>query len=196
MSPIGDPCDNRLKDDIEMVFSLDVLRDRARARLLALRGARLGNKCRVGKGFELINPRKFECGKRLQVESSVVCKIALGYASMQLGDYVFLGKGSHFDIAGKLIVGSHVLFAPYSFIVDHNHNLDCRLRIDEQGCFVRDIVIEDDVWVGAHATVLPGVRLGRGSVVGANACVTRDVPPFAIVCGVPAVIKSYRVAHA
>jgi len=89
-----------------------------------------------------------------------------------------------------------VLFAPYSFIVDHNHNLDLPLRIDEQGCAVKDIVIEDDVWIGAHATVLPGVRLGRGCVVGANACVTRDVPPFAIVCGVPAVIKRYRVGYA
>jgi len=48
------------------------------------------------------------------------------------------------------------------------------------------ILIEDDVWLGAHATILPGLRIGRGSIVGAGAVVVEDVPPYSIVAGVPA----------
>jgi maltose O-acetyltransferase len=56
----------------------------------------------------------------------------------------------------------------------------------------KPVVIEDDVWIGSNAVVMPGVRLGCGSVVGAGAVVTQDVPPFAIVVGVPARIIKYR----
>lgn len=48
------------------------------------------------------------------------------------------------------------------------------------------IIVEDDVWIGAHVTILPGVRIGRGAIIGAGAVVTKDVPPFTIVAGVPA----------
>jgi acetyltransferase-like isoleucine patch superfamily enzyme len=53
-------------------------------------------------------------------------------------------------------------------------------------------VIEDDVWIGAHVTVLKGVRVGSGAVLGAGAVVTRDVPAGAIVAGVPAKVIGYR----
>jgi acetyltransferase-like isoleucine patch superfamily enzyme len=57
-------------------------------------------------------------------------------------------------------------------------------------------VIEDDVWVGAGAVILPGVTIGRGAIVGAGAVVTRDVPPFAIVAGVPARFLAWREGYA
>jgi acetyltransferase-like isoleucine patch superfamily enzyme len=56
----------------------------------------------------------------------------------------------------------------------------------------KPIVIEDDVWIGTHAVILPGVRIGRGAVVAAGAIVTRDVPAGVIVAGVPARIKKNR----
>jgi maltose O-acetyltransferase len=54
------------------------------------------------------------------------------------------------------------------------------------------VVIEDDVWIGAHAVIMPGVTIGRGAVVGAGAVVRDDVPPFAIVAGIPARLIRYR----
>jgi acetyltransferase-like isoleucine patch superfamily enzyme len=50
------------------------------------------------------------------------------------------------------------------------------------------VVIEDDVWIGAKASILPGVRIGRGAIVGTGAVVNKDVPPFTVVAGVPAKI--------
>jgi acetyltransferase-like isoleucine patch superfamily enzyme len=54
------------------------------------------------------------------------------------------------------------------------------------------VTIEDDVWIGVNATILPGVRVGRGAVVAAGSVVTQDVPEFAIVGGVPAKVLKYR----
>jgi len=55
-----------------------------------------------------------------------------------------------------------------------------------------EIVVSDDVWIGHGATILSGVEIGQGAIVGARSVVTRDVPPYAIVCGNPARIAKYR----
>ena len=55
-----------------------------------------------------------------------------------------------------------------------------------------DIIIENDVWIGAHATIMSGVKISNGAIVGATATVTKDVPPYSIVVGNPAKIVKYR----
>lgn len=73
----------------------------------------------------------------------------------------------------------------YLFSVSHEiANPDVPVRL--QGRPTAPIRVEDDVWIGAHSTVVAGVTIGRGAVVGANSVVTRDVEPLAIVAGVPA----------
>lgn len=67
------------------------------------------------------------------------------------------------------------------------------IRIQDQPLIGKEVVIEDDVWIGAHATILKGVRIGRGAVVGAGAVVTRSVPEYSVVAGVPAEIKRSRI---
>jgi acetyltransferase-like isoleucine patch superfamily enzyme len=88
-------------------------------------------------------------------------------------------------------VGNHVNLAQGITVTALNHNFaDASLRIDEQGVSTLPVTIEDDVWIGANAVVLPGVTVGTHSVVAAGAVVSRDVPPYSLVAGVPAkVIK-------
>ncbi|MBQ2577179.1 MAG: acyltransferase, partial [Lachnospiraceae bacterium] len=63
-----------------------------------------------------------------------------------------------------------------------NHNFpDTEKRIDEQGVSTAPVTIEDDIWIGANATILPGVSIGQHSVVAAGAVVTKDVPPHSLV---------------
>lgn len=84
-------------------------------------------------------------------------------------------------------IGCDVMIAAHTVItsVGHEHSrLDLPMRA--QPLELGPVRIEDDVWIGAHCTVLPGVTIGRGAIVGAGAVVTRDVPPFAIVSGIPA----------
>ena len=83
-------------------------------------------------------------------------------------------------------IGAHVVIIPYNHLFE-----DPSVQIFKQGSSQQGVFIEDDVWIGAHVTVTDGVRIGKGSVIGAGAVVTRDIPPYSVAVGVPArVIKS------
>lgn len=92
-----------------------------------------------------------------------------------------------------LLIGNNVLLAPYCAILAANHVFaDRDQTIASQGVSSKGIVIEDDVWIGSHASILDGVTVGRGSVVAAGAVVTKDVPRYSVVAGVPAQVISRR----
>ncbi len=103
---------------------------------------------------------------------------------LDIGRRAIINSGSSICAYGQLTIGDRVLIGPYAIISDTSfHDLYDRDVVPES----LDVVIEDDVWIGAKASVLPGVRIGRGAVVSAHALVNRDVAAFAIVSGVPAV---------
>jgi len=103
-------------------------------------------------------------------------------------------------VEGTIEVGNHVLIAHMVDIHDNNsHSLDWRdrredaLNVFERGRALEtakmpaaQVVIEDDVWIGAKSTIMKGVRIGRGAVVAAASVVTKAVPPFTLVAGNPA----------
>ena len=95
--------------------------------------------------------------------------------------------------AKKLIrIGNDVLIGAYVQIIDHQHGFDAGSLIREQRALIEDVVIGNDVWVGAGAKILADVRVGDGAIIGANAVVTKDVPAYAIVGGVPAKVIGNR----
>ena len=95
--------------------------------------------------------------------------------------------------SGGVTIGRLVSIGPHVAIVASTKNYrDRDVPIKQQGIMSRGIVVEDDVWLGAHAVVLDGVRIGRGAVVGAGSVVRQDVPAFAVVAGVPAVVVGER----
>ena len=93
---------------------------------------------------------------------------------------------------GSLQIGSNVSVSPEAAILTAYHRHDR----DDFGVESKAVTVEDHVWIGARAIILPGVTLGRGSVVGAGAVVTRDVPPLTIVAGNPARPVGTRPDHA
>lgn len=130
--------------------------------------------------------RRFSIGRRSVVESFSCINNAVG--DVVIGDYTRIGL--HSTVIGPVTIGSHVNLAQGITISALNHNFaDPSLPIDAQGVSTSQIVIEDDVWIGANAVVLPGVRIGRHSVVAAGAVVTRDVPSGSLVAGVPATVR-------
>ncbi len=86
----------------------------------------------------------------------------------------------------RIIIGRYVLIGPGVKIHATNHGTNPNSLIRFQPLREEDIVIEDDVWLGANVVVTAGVRIGRGSIVAAGAVVTKDVPPYTIVGGIPA----------
>ena len=124
-------------------------------------------------------------------EKSVLKESALLLATsgqIRIGSRSAVGRGSELVAnGGRILMGDDVRIAANCFLSTANHRFDDPSRtIASQGVVVRDVVIEDDVWIGFGACVLPGVTVGRGSIIGAGAVVTKDVPSGTIVGGVPA----------
>lgn len=98
------------------------------------------------------------------------------------------GIGVDSMLSGKVIIGDNVMMGPEVYIYTQNHRFD---RLDkpmnEQGYFDSEpVIIGNDVWIGSRVTILPGVKVGDGSIIGASAVVTKDVEPYSIVAGNPA----------
>ncbi len=165
---------------------VEVLLDRLRATLLSLRGAQIGRRVRLGKRTVIQRPWCLSIGGRSQLEHQVHLKATGDITEIKIGKEVFIGFNCEFDISDKLIIGDHVLIAPGCFITDHNHRHAADSLIAAQGCESAAVTLEDDVWLGAHVVILPGVTVGRGAIVAAGAVVNRDVVAMSIVAGVPA----------
>lgn len=113
-------------------------------------------------------------------------------AELSIGDNS--GLGLHCRCYGPITIGNDVMMAPGVEIVTRNHETsDVTRPMRLQGSRPAEpVVIEDDVWIGMRAILLPGVTVGRGSIVGAGAVVTKDVPAYSIVGGNPARVIKWR----
>ena len=129
--------------------------------------------------------RKFHLGNYSVIESGACINNAVG--DVIIGDHTRVGL--HNTVIGPVTIGSHVNLAQGITVTALNHNFaETGKRIDEQGVSTTPVTIEDDVWIGANAVILPGVTIGHHVVVAAGAVVTKDVPDNCIVGGVPAKI--------
>jgi maltose O-acetyltransferase len=124
-----------------------------------------------------------KCGKNVTIENQ--CYIGSG-KSIEIGDYSGIGQRCY--LQGKITIGKYVMMAPDVVILTENHKFqDTSKLLRFQGSQkVEPVIIEDDVWIGIRAIILPGVRIGKGAVVGAGSVVTKEVEPYSIVAGNPA----------
>lgn len=105
----------------------------------------------------------------------------------------------------KLRIGNYVSIADgVRFVLSGDHNLNTittfpfkvkKFGYSGEASSKGDIVVGDDAWIGADSIICSGVKIGQGAVVGAGSVVTKDVPPYAIVCGIPAKILRYRFSE-
>jgi acetyltransferase-like isoleucine patch superfamily enzyme len=106
---------------------------------------------------------------------------------LTIGDYTSIHLYFHCGAAESVKIGRRVLIAGRVYISDHDHEYDHPVLAPmHTGLVTAPVVIEDEVWIGEGAVILKGVTVGRRSVIGANSVVTRDVPPYTVVGGVPA----------
>lgn len=109
-------------------------------------------------------------------------------ARLTIGADCSINYGVSIGCTQSIRLGDRCRVGPYVMIVDNAfHELLDRSKVPAS----KPVIIEDDVWIGAKASVMPGVTIGRGAVVGTGAVVTKDVPPFAVVAGVPAKIVQH-----
>jgi maltose O-acetyltransferase len=112
---------------------------------------------------------------------------------MTAGRRVAINVGTYIDAGGGLDIGDHVMVGPHCAISSREHSSEpTGMPMCYQPVRYRKILIGNDVWIGANVSIRGGVKIGDGSVVAAGAVVIEDVPPNAIVGGVPAKILRYR----
>lgn len=127
------------------------------------------------------------CGDNVNIEHGAVIS-----SRLSIGDNS--GVGVNCVCNGECVIGNDVMMGPECVIISRNHeysdvNVPMRMQgySEEKACF-----IGDDVWIGRRVMIMPGVKIGSHSIIGAGAVVTKDVPELAVVAGNPAVVKKYR----
>lgn len=112
---------------------------------------------------------------------------------IEIGDHSTVNEYCSLSGSGGIRIGNGVRIALHTVIVTDSHFFE---RLDtpiwRQGIQTKPIVIEDDVWIGAHCTIIGGVRLGAHSIIGAHSLVTKDIPPYSVAYGVPAKVRRSR----
>jgi len=134
----------------------------------------------------LVSQFVYKCGKNIRVKhnADISPKIVIGDNSE---------LGTRCMIHGNVEIGSNVIMGPDIKIYARNHKYDrLDIPIKEQGKHYLKTTIGDDVWIGANSIITAGVNVGNHVIIGAGAVVTKDVPDFAIVGGVPAKVIKYR----
>ena len=147
------------------------------------------------QGLRFSNPRQIYISHSTQV--SLDCFLAAGSSDNErllIGSNVFVGLRAYIDATdGGISIGDDVLIGPNVVIRASNHIFaDPHRPIRLQGTTGLGIIIESDVWLGANVVVVDGVTIGKGSVIGAGAVVTKSIPPYSVAVGVPAKVVSVR----
>ncbi len=128
-----------------------------------------------------------KCGKNVNIE-----KDAIFTSGLEIGNRSGVGIRAH--ITGKCTIGDNVMMGPDVVVYVRNHGFDDleKPMIDQGFSKEEPVHIGNDVWIGSRVTIMPGVHIGDHAVIGASAVVTRDVPEWAVVAGVPAKVIKYR----
>jgi len=140
--------------------------------------------------LDVVPFNKFSLGYQSIIED--FSTINNGMGAVIIGDRTLVGMSN--VLIGPLRIGNDVIMAQNIVLSGLNHGyLDVKIPIRDQPCTTAEIVVEDEVWIGANSVITAGVRIGRHAVVAGGSVVTKDVPPYTIVGGNPArPLKAYH----
>ncbi len=147
----------------------------------------VGGKARIWGHPAISNYGELVVGERFRLVSTVATtEVAVGVnASLEIGESVFINYGCSIGVQEKIIIGSNCNIGTFVMMMDNSfHCLEPERRLERPES--APIILEENVWLGGRVIVLPGVRIGAGSAVGAGSVVTKDIPPRSLAVGVPA----------
>ena len=155
----------------------------------------------LAPGVKLHTPKHVSVGNNSSIMSHCVietCPVNGHEPELKIGDNVSLGEYSHITCTNKITIGNGVITGRFVLITDNSHGSSTKKDADIAP-LAREInsngpvCIGENVWIGDKATILPNVTIGKGSIIAANAVVTKDIPEYSVVAGVPAkIIKTIK----
>lgn len=163
----------------------------------------------VGKNVQITHGKCIRCGKNVKFEdfSEIhgLCSEGLNFGDyvtisrgvmirpssyyggdygkgLTIGEHSSIGPYGYVGCSGKITIGKNVMFGPKCSLFAENHVFsDTESCIKSQGVQQKGITVEDDCWIGSNVTILDGVTIGKGSVIGAGTMVTRDIPAGSVI---------------
>ncbi len=151
-----------------------------------------GNVIKHNAEFWVTDGAVLEIGNRCTIQNYAFFQLTKPNPKVIIGNDTVIGRHCMITAKHLIRIGNNVLMGAYVQVIDHNHGIKRQTVVREQVAEIGEVIIEDDVWIGAGAKILSGVSIGNGAVIGANAVVTCDIPPYAIAVGVPARVIRYR----
>lgn len=163
----------------------------------------------IGKNVQITHGTNIRCGKNVKFEdfSEIhgLCSEGLNFGDyvtisrgvmirpssyyggdygigLTMGEYSSIGPYGYIGCSGRIIIGKNVMFGPKCNLFAENHvffNTECSIK--SQGVQQKGITVEDDCWIGSNVTILDGVTIGKGSVIGAGTLVTKDIPAGSVI---------------
>ena len=155
---------------------------------------KFGNGVRIGSGVGFKHLETFEIGNAVFIGAQAYIQGRFDGVCV-IGNHVWIGPQSYFD-ARSLIIEDYVGWGPGAKVLGSNHSgLPVDVPIMQTDLEVKGVKIGAWADIGTNAVILPGVTIGKGSIVGAGSVVTRDVAPFSVVAGVPAKFMKWRQGY-
>lgn len=182
-------------------FFMYILKRKFVTGVYARRFKSLGKGTMLASPIRLINAQNIIIGRNSSIMKHCVvetCIDAVGQPLLTIGDNVSLGEYSHITCANRIVIGGNLLTGRFVLITDNGHGRSVAEEADipplKRETFSKgQVVIGNNVWIGDKATILPGVTIGDGVIIGANSVVARDVPANSIAVGNPAkVVKTIK----
>lgn len=151
--------------------------------------------------IRLINVQNIIIGRNTSIMKHCVVETCIDAGNtpvLTIGDNVSLGEYSHITCADRIVIGDNLLTGRFVLITDNGHGSSIAEEVNipplKRRIFSKGpVIIGKNVWIGDKATVLPGVKIGDGAIIGANSVVTKDIPANSIAVGNPAkVVKTIK----
>jgi len=146
------------------------------------------NNIQIGRNTFIMSYKNIKIGENLRMEDNAL--LSANEGKLNIGTNVCLMQNVKISAnRSTIIIGNYVLIAPNVVLQGVNHNTEITNRpilFSGDQKFNNFIYIDDDVWIGANSVITPGVKIGKGVIIGAGSVVTKDVEPYSIMGGVPA----------
>lgn len=161
----------------------------------------IGKNCFIGKRAYINKPKYVELGNNVRIGNYARFSIYDRFNDIELnpglyiGDNVYAGNYLTILVADKVIIEKNVLIASNVMISSENHGMDIEseLPYGKQSLITSPVTIREGAWIGENVSILPGVTIGKKAIVATSSVVTKDVPDYTIVGGIPAkILKVYN----
>jgi acetyltransferase-like isoleucine patch superfamily enzyme len=171
-----------------LIYKIGKFKQKIRVFLFRMRGLE------ILKGSTLGNitcdwPHRLMIGQDCEIQDGTDFRIWQPYNNdsfIKLGNNIFIGHTCEFVCSNKITIGNDCLIASNTTFNDTGHEYVKLQKINKQPVTTKEIIIEDDVWIGTSCVILQGVTIGQGAVIGAGSVVNKSIPPYEVWVGVPA----------